>query len=344
MSDLAGQWVGAAYGTNTGNVFIDIEDANGSLTGTIRINEAGTGVIIYTFTGVSNDTVELQLTPSKAPDGVALGTGTATALVQPDGSLTGRWETDLGTAGTFQVYRHNALRRTESQQRSPPAVPEQAFFHTASIGAVRLYKPDLRKLLEAIARDFVQGKPTVTYTDRGTQVTKFADAFLQEDPAHPLKSLKISIQEPERSGVTKLVNVDLLEGVGSQVRTSGSNESWVIGRAQALRSVIEVHQNKLVSLYRRYGLTINVLIFLLLLVAVPEITDWRERAGFVAAVYALLISLTWAYNRLVPNTLVFASDRKPGWWSRGWPSIVSWLVAVTGSFVATWIFWFFTRR
>ena len=216
MSDLAGQWVGTVYGTNTGNVFMDIEDADGSLTGTIHINEAGTGVIVYTFTGVSNDTVELQLTPNKAPDGVALAVGTATALVQPDGSLTGRWETDLGTAGTFQVYRHNALRRTESLQQSPPAVPEQAFFHTASIGAVRLYKPDLRKLLEAIARDFVQGKPTVTYTDRGTQVTKFADAFLQEDPAHPLKSLKISIQEPEPSGVTKLA-APRLEGAASEV-------------------------------------------------------------------------------------------------------------------------------
>lgn len=341
MSDVAGLWVGALYGTNTGNVFLEIEDADGVLAGTIRINEAGAGITIFDFTGEANDTIELKLTPRKGPKGQEITPGTATAILQPDGSLTGRWETELGTAGTFHVYPHKALQTTEREQQA--VVPEQAFFHTLTVGAVRLYKPDLQELLEGIGNDFLQGKAVVTYTDRGTQVTKFADAFLKGRLVQPLKSLKISVQEPEPTGLTKLVNVDLLEGVGSQIRTSGSIESWVIGKAQTLRSILEVRENKLVSWYRKYGLKISILIFFLMLVAVPEITNWQQRAGFVGVVYVLLVVLAQIYNRLVPNTLLFVSDKRPSWWSRAWPTILSWFFAVTSSLVAMWVFWLFTR-
>ena len=79
MSALTGLWIGTLYGTNSGNVFMEIEDTDGSLTGTIRINDPTAGVTIFEFTGVANDTIRFDLVPAQAPDGVEITPGTATA-------------------------------------------------------------------------------------------------------------------------------------------------------------------------------------------------------------------------------------------------------------------------
>lgn len=338
MSSLAGQWIGTVYGTNHGNAFMELEDSDEGLKGTIRFNEPSVGIVIYSVSVESGDTIRLHLSPQVAPNGVELMPGQGVAILQTDGSLSGRWETEAGTAGTFQLNRHNALTRVDRQ----PSRPEQVFFHTASVGAVRLYNADLNRLVGVIGQDFVQAEPIVTYVENGVQVTKFMSAFLSAPPVQPLKSFKISIQEPESSGLVRLVHVDLIEGAGSQVRTSGTNESWVTGKAHTVRAVVAGHENKLVSWYRRYGLTINSVIFLVLLVAAPEVEEWPERAGLVAVVFGLLTVLALIYNKFVPNTLVFASDKKPSWWTRAWPTVLSWFAAVTSSLVAMWVFWLFT--
>ena len=344
MTSLSGQWIGNIYGTNTGNAFLEINDAGDQLSGSLRFNDPTTGVIAYSLDGKNGERIQLKLTPLKAPNGIELKPGTVTAILQQDGSLTGRWETELGTAGTFQFHRNNALQPRELAQKKDVSVPEQVFFHTTSIGAVRLYKPDLQKLFQVMTQDFLQAQPIVTYSDRGVQVTKYADAFLKDELPQPIRALKISIQEPEPSGITKLVNVDLVERAGSQVRTSATNESWTVGKAQTLRSMIEVHENRLVSVYRRYGLTINTIIFLLMLIAAPDITPWTRRAIFVGSIWATLVSLVQIYNRLVPNTMVFTSPPKSWWLAEAWSEIVSWLATVASSLAAAWIFWFFMGK
>ncbi len=343
MSDLAGQWLGTVFGTNHGNAFLELEEQEGALSGTIRFMEAGVGVAIYAVEMDVGDEITMKLTPTAPPKDGDLAPGTAKAVLQPDGSLTGRWETESGTAGTFHFRRDAALQTTSGKDVSKAGGPEQVFFHTAPIGAVRLYHSDLRRLLDAVARDFLQVEPVVSYVENEVQVSKFVSGFLKAPPAQPLKSIKISIQEPEPSGLVKLVNIDLLEGAGSQVRTSGTSESWVVGKAFNLRAEMASHEDKLVSWYRRYGLSINSAIFLALLVAAPEIEHWPQRAMLVGVVFALLFILSGIYNKLVPNTLVFASDIEPTWWSRVWPSALSWVAAVTGSFVAMWVFWLLTR-
>jgi hypothetical protein len=343
MNDLAGQWIGTLYGTNHGNAFMEFVPQQDTLMGTIRFKEPGLGVIVYSAELVDGDGITFKLSPKAAPEGVALSDAMAQAILQPNGELTGRWEADNGGAGTFHFRRTVGLKTLDGGKAATSGGPEQAFFHTVAVGAVRLYHSDLKRIFDAVARDFVQSEPIVTYVENDVQVTKFASGFLQAPPARSLESLKISIQEPEPSGLVRLVNIDLLERAGSQVRTSGPSESWVTGKAHNLRALLAAHENRLVSWYRRYGLLINSLIFLILLVAAPEVDEWPQRAVLVGAIFGLLGILALIYNRFVPNTVIFASTTEPSLWARFWPSALSWLAAVTSSLVALWLFWFFTR-
>lgn len=341
MSNLAGQWIGNVFGTNAGNAFLEIEDANGKVKGTFRFNDPTTGLVVFDVDGQGDDKLDVKLTPSGWAEGVEIADGTASAVLQPDGALTGRWETGLGTAGTFKMYKQQNM--LEPVAKAEQRVPEQVFFHRAEVGAVRLFKHDLERLIQLIAQDFVKGQAVVTYMDRGVQVSKFADAFLRNPPTFPLKSLRISIQEPETSDLNKVINVDLVEDGGSLITTSSPNESWVRGECEMVKASIKGHEQRLVTWYRQYGLWVNNLLVLVLLVATPEIHDWRARAACVAAVYMLLLLLSLVYTKLISNTVVFASDSQPTWWQKARTSIMSWLAAMSASVVASWIIWFFTK-
>lgn len=40
-------WAGRAYGTNTGNVFVELNGNDEALTGTLHLNEPGVGPAVY---------------------------------------------------------------------------------------------------------------------------------------------------------------------------------------------------------------------------------------------------------------------------------------------------------
>lgn len=337
VPNVAGPWAGRLYGTNTGNVFIELQQEGTSLRGIARFLDDAFGLVIYELTGSVGERIDLKLVPKEAPDGIEVGEGTASGYLQPDGTLRGQWQTALGTAGTFQLFPHSERRTTGG----PPdiTVPEQLFDHSAPLGSVRLYKRDLETLLETISRDFLHARPVVTYRRHGGSVTQFADKFLKElDSLEQLRALKITIQEPEAYGINKVVVVDLREDLGSEIRVSGLRESWVLGKLEGIIRTLKRYQNRVVTGYLKYGLNLNSIIFLLMLVAIPEVGDLRSRLVFVAAVTGILVALHAIHARLIPNTLIFPTTPEPGFLGRIWPSIVSWLIATTSALFAAWLF------
>lgn len=176
-------------------------------------------------------------------------------------------------------------------------------------------------------------------------MTKYAPDFLRQlDELEEIRSLKMFIQEPEAQGINRMVNVDLFEKFDSAIRVSGINESWVVGKAESIKKEIAKYENLLITGYRKYGLNLNTIIFLLMLVLIPEIVTWPKRLVFVTSVYALLESLNAIHRRLIPNTVIFSETKPPTLMARTWPSLLSWLIAFSSSLVAAIIFWLLTKK
>ena len=116
-----------------------------------------------------------------------------------------------------------------------------------------------------------------------------------------------------------------------------------MGRSEALASFLRNYQSKLVTTYKKFGLNINSMLFLVMLVAIPEIQSLSDRVIFVLAMVVLLGVLYWVHARFIPNTSVSLVEARANAFVRAWPTILSWLVAASASLVAALLFRWITH-
>jgi len=344
VANIGKLWAGRVYGTNTGNLFIEFDKSGPDVAGTLRFMDCAFGLAIYSIQGTfDEETLLITGKPTKGAEGVELGDLKAEAKLTPEGNLRGTWTTTLGTGGTLDAFSHDLAARAP-QARAGAAVPEQLYTRNISLGAVRLFSEDVTQLLQHIQQDFVSGRLIVTFNARGSEVTKYAEDFLQDTKSlGPLKYLKVMIQEPEAHGINRLVVVELNAFGANEVRVQGVQESWVIGKAESIAALIKRNQSTLITTYKKFGLNLNQAIFVAMLVVMPGITKWTERALFAVAVFALLAGLLWLHAKFIPNATVRMEVERPSSFARVWPTFLSWFVAATASLVAALVFYWLTR-
>jgi len=184
----------------------------------------------------------------------------------------------------------------------------------------------------------------VTYAVRGNEVTKYLEDFQKEATAlGELRRIKLTIQEPEAHGINKVVIVDLNALGQNDIRVQGINESWVVGKAEAVARMLRVFEKGLVTTYKKFGLTLNQIIFLAMLILIPAIDSLWQRAAFVAFVVLLLGILFWLHGRFIPSVALYFGEREPTVLQRMWPSLAYWLIAATASLAAAFAFYWLTR-
>ena len=112
MSMLTGQWTGTISGTNTGKFLLDITDDNGALSGHVTLNDDSNGLATFDFVGEAKDSkIQLNLAPKQFPENLDMGPLEVKGELQPDGSLSGTWEGEIGTVGTFLAFKSQAIVR-----------------------------------------------------------------------------------------------------------------------------------------------------------------------------------------------------------------------------------------
>jgi hypothetical protein len=303
------------------------------------------GLTVYQVTGTFDGTAlhfEGDPAQAQAPQGVVLGAIEATAALTPEGQIRGTWRSSIGTGGTLEAYPHD---QPSPDQRTPGAQPpEQIYTSTISVGAVRIYGQDLWALVQFIRKDFVVGRPVVTYRILGNEVTKYLEDFQKEAPTFAeLRYLKLMVQEPEAHGINKVVVLELNAVGRNEIRVQGINESWVTGKAESTARMLRGFEKGLVTTYKKYGITLNEVIFLATLVLIPAIQSLWQRAVFVVVVVLLLHALVWVHHRFIPNAALYLSEKEPTLLQRTGPTIMSWLIAATASLAAALLFQWLTR-
>ncbi len=343
MSSLATKWAGRLYGTNTGNLFLELTQEGEAVRGVVRFLDNLYGLALYEFTGTYDGTLKLDCKPLKSSIAESLGDVIVEATLTPEGNLRGVWRSTLGTAGTIDAYPHDTSPTNQDSTKSEN-IPEQFYNKNIQIGSVRLFSDDIKKIITFIKQDYTIGRAIVTYNVRGSQATKYASDFTRDiESLGEINYLKITIQETEVHGINKIIVLELVEHGVSEVRVSGINEAWVIGKAESIAQEIKPRQNILVTTYRKYGLNLNGVIFFAMLVAIPGILEWKDRAIFAATVFILLNLLLHIHGKYIPNTKIYLSQKRPSFFKRALPSILSWVIAASSSLFAAWVFYVLTR-
>ena len=333
MSQIGKLWAGRVYGTNTGNIFVEFDEVEPNIVGRLRLLDSLYGIAVYNVRGTFTDRLVLQGEWVHGGDSDQHGNLTIDAELTSEGNLRGTWKSSIGTGGTFDIFPHD--HSITSNIQSVQSGPEQLYTRRVTLGAVKLYANDVTDLLQFAAEEFVSPRPVVAYRVRGNEVARYATDFVQEfSTIGDLDYFKITVQEPEKPGINRLVIVELNAAGTNEIIVQGTRESWVVGRSEALASFFRNYQKKLVTTYKKYGHGINTIIFLTMLVLIPEIQSVFDRVVFVCGVSFILFVLYWFHARYIPNTYIILDKSSTNPFLRAWPTVVSWLSAVSASLFA----------
>ncbi len=338
MAVLGELWAGHVYGTNTGNLFLELDSDGPDISGTLRFMDTQFGVAVYHVTGRFDGKLHLKGTPQQPKPGVELGTLIAEADLTSEGSLRGKWSTSLGSGGVFQAFPHSPRNSARIGEHSG-VVPEQIYSSNITLGAVRLNTAAIDELVQFVCRDFFAGRPVLTYVVRGNEVTKYFEDFKSDVDVPPeLRYLKLTIQELEAHGINKMVVVELGARGENVVRVQGINESWVVGKAEATARMLREAEKTLVTTFKKFGLTLNTLILIAMVVTMPSIPLLMDRILFAAVILVLTHGLYWLHQRFIPNAVVSVKSNQPSLLRRLSPTVLSWVVAASASVAAALVY------
>ncbi|NLT52399.1 MAG: hypothetical protein GXX85_15955 [Ignavibacteria bacterium] len=340
MKSIEGKWAGRIYGTNTGNMFCDLKLENDQVNGTARLNDDAFGLVVFSVSGKLNTISEIKLTQFSEKEVLNDPAIIDVKIkLQTNGNIIGEWISKNGHAGTLELFPHKNVDSKDGLLE-----PRQIFSKSIKLGSLRLFRKDIEEIVKYIKKDFPDSRLIVSYNKYGSEIIKFADDFINElDEIKELNGIQLSIQDVPSNQLNRGINIDLFQRTDNEIRISGPNDSWVLGKAESVKLLFSQFTNKVITNYKKYGLTLNSLIFFLMLILIPEIDTIIKRSIFVGSVIVLLSILYLVHKRFIPNTVIFLTDLKPSIWKRMWPSILSWIISVTSALFASWLFYYLTN-
>lgn len=325
---LTERWAGRTWGTNIGNLFVVLKEQENALTGTLRINEQGIGVAVYTVEGYFDaPIINLTGTPAVEIEGVIIGQFTATGSMNAKGAIHGDWETTTGTAGMFVLFPHAEVAQPDQVQRA-----EQ--FHTARhhFGAIEIDRQQIIEISESVRRDFPAVIVTVV---AGTEQSRYLDDFKElQFAAEKAELIKIFAQKADGVGANQVVSIEF----GPQVNmamTQGASEAWVLGQLETLKRDLKRYEQSYVTNFKRWGIGINQVMLLAAIIFMPSLESLSDRAILMVFVLSLIFAVNWLHARYVPFANIQLREKKTGWLGRVWPKVASWGIGIVAAALAT---------
>ncbi|MFC4170860.1 hypothetical protein ACFOYU_02135 [Microvirga sp. GCM10011540] len=326
-------WAGSAFGTNTGNLFVRLEGEDAALTGTLHLNDRASGVVVYAIEGAFDGSVLfLSGVPQTHIEGFEFGRLTARAILNTKGELTGEWQTDIGSAGTFVLFPHDQAQSADVG--SPERLPDQ--LHTArySFGAIEIDREQIIAIADEIQRDFKKAQVVVTVASDTEQSRFLADFRNSTFRSNQASVIKLFIQEPEASGLNRVVTVEFGPHVNT-VMTQGGDEAWVLGMLEKLKRSVSRFERTYATNIKKLGFGINQLLLVGAIVFLPSLGSLQDRAILMAAVLALIAAVNWLHSRYIPFAAIYLGTKPTGLLAHIAPTVVSWLISATAGIVAT---------
>lgn len=327
---LSKRWAGRAFGTNAGNIFVTFDGEDSALSGDLRLNDTEYGLIIFKING-SFDGDSLSITGHSVSnqEKIVEQKIAATAKVSPSGELRGDWSTDIGAAGTFVLHPHDLV----SGSASPVAELPQLFTARYDLGAAVIGRDDIVRIARKMAVGFTIGKPIITIVS-DTEQSMFLENFEGRDFKKDRATFaKIRIQEPEGNGIDRIISVEFGQ-TANLVMTQGSDESWVLGRREILKSYLgDVRRSYTTSLLRVSSDFYQIMI-LFSIVYMPSLENFHTRVAFFILVLIIFYGSLWIQRRYIPFSVIYVGQRKISIFRKIAPAVGSWIIAATAGVAA----------
>lgn len=324
-------WAGRAFGTNTGNIFVQLSGEDNALSGTIHFNDTDVGAVVYSVVGsFDGSLVILSGAPSAYPQGAQVSRLKASASLTAHGELRGQWNTEIGTAGTFVLYPHDLPQSAEAGMRG---TREQIHVARHEFTAIGINKDQLVQIAKEMQNEFEVGRLVVTAEGNTARTCLLADFEQLSFGEERAKIVKLYVQE--RVGDLNRTATLEFGPVANFALTQGPDRAWVLGMLEQLKGYVRPYERSYSTNIKRLGLGINQLMLVGALVFLPDLETVQDRATLIGIVVFLAFLVTKAHARYLPFTTIYLRGKTATAWQRIAPSVISWIIAATASVVAS---------
>jgi hypothetical protein len=158
------------------------------------------------------------------------------------------------------------------------------------------------------------------------------------DDLSELRYIKISIQEHESHGLNRNAMIEFAAWGENLIRVQSIDEAWATGKAETLARRVQSFQRKIATQFRKYGLTVNIMITVAALAALPGLPTFWQRLIFATSAFGIQSLITYLHRQYVPNFILYPAKRQPTFIGRLGPGIVSWSITLAGAVAAAIIY------
>ncbi|MBY3184172.1 hypothetical protein HFO24_21250 [Rhizobium laguerreae] len=322
---LAGRWIGDLRGTIIGALFGEFETVDTRNIFTLRCRFSGNVVVLRG--DVTDAAIDVPITLSSEGDNPTM---VALAFEQIDQQrLVGRWEIENADKGTFLLSPAHTGEADADQVSATD--PIRVINKTESMPKRTIYRDDLKELVATMKALLPSPFDVVIKADVGRKEISAIAPDFWSTPGLPreISFITLSLNEPANP-IPRTLSVTF-GPVTSIFSASGSNEIWVAGAFQELKTVLQSESFSWRRWWENYALTINSLSILIALIVAPSLAIVPRAILLIASV--VMAVLFKAFHERTTRTRVFLkSDYKETPWL-DYPKIVTGLAgaAIIGS-------------
>lgn len=322
MPELARDWNGSVFGTNTGRLNLEFTQQEGGAQAILRFMDDETGLVQYQLEGTISDTghIVLDSTSVEGREGVEYGDLHIEGDLSTDNTLRGNWRTSIGTGGTYLLHPfvNTALSGT----------PQQLVTRRIYLGFVQIYRDDIIRIVQHIRKDFPIGKIIVTYTHEGTEGGIFYDDFIAMTDLRRLDYLRLAVNEPEGNGFNRVLTMDFRAHGLNEIMIQGSQEAWVTGRAVMMESFMKEFSDAVRDTFVRFVGPLQILLFMGFVLIVTTDISFLDKLKWAAGTYVVIQVLPWLVQKFFPRAIIVMGEGKTHWVKRWVSRAGNWLIAL----------------
>lgn len=331
--NVLGKWVGDIYGTHHCHVLAEFTLTDGNTFLEVRAQSTPAITAIFRGPVASPDFVEAketEVTLSELINGSLSGLQ-VTINIQATNQdvLQGAWETTNGAKGVVQLSR---WKFTPNNKQPEHQEPTEIIAREYKFGNLRIYKNDVYEIIKImqllVAPD---GVIFVTEEHDGVKRTSLAQAYLnKERKPNDLTSLVIAAQK-NMNGFTSSLVLNLIRNGVSTLSVQSPDVLWFYSTPMAVKELLDKKSDKIIELYRKYGLNFNALLFLALLIWLPDAA--KDRAIFVVSFLAFVLLHACVHKRAALS-LINPEKERPSGFKEKHPTISYILLTLASAFLA----------
>lgn len=303
--------IGSIRGARAGNAYYE-EWPDASIRLVLGGQLDGTALSFFGKRATGTSTIELTQ-PTTA--GTPIMSATLSLERDDPVAKTGRWWMSDGSEGIFDLFKPDELPATPTPTTGGVQLStlESGFWDKSiPLGATTLYLDDLRRVIAEIETHIPEPRTTrIRANEAGHIANAIASVYLNRaDLPQKVREITITCSQNAPDGVVrKIISVTLSTEAGSAVNASSADELWTDAAARRTFERLRQYTSVPMEFMRRHGLSINFLLFLGLIVWVPDY-PLGQRVLALLIVFVAIFAIAQVH-RAIPYSRIYLDPNVP---------------------------------